>query len=409
MQKTLLISEIFPPIHGGSGRWFWELYSRLGNNYVIAAGKSTNCNISDNDSNLKIYRLPLKSAQWGVANLSALKFYFKSFFALKKIVKSEDIHLIHCGRVLPEGLLALLLKKTMGIKYMCYVHGEDLEASALSRELNTLTKLVMRNSDRIICNSRNSENIVKRIDSSVSSKIVVMHPGADTKRFVPIEFPDQQFLQKMRWSNKKIILTVGRLQARKGQDFMINAMPNILKTCPDAHYVVIGNGECEGLLRDTIDRLNLSQHVDVLTDCDDETMIACYQHCDVFILPNRTVEQDVEGFGMVLVEAQACGKPVIAGDSGGTVETLIPGKTGEIIDATSIENIESVVSKFLLNTDICREYGESGREHAVAQFDWDNAASHAKNMFELQSPEKSQPKSDKSLSDKKDLTSASTP
>ena len=69
------------------------------------------------------------------------------------------------------------------------------------------------------------------------------------------------------------------------------------------------------------------------------SLIKSYQQCDIFILPNRTIENDIEGFGMVLVEAQACGKPVIAGDSGGTAETMIVGKTGEIIDCSSPQSI----------------------------------------------------------------------
>lgn len=379
--KTLVLTQNFPPASGGSGRWFWELYSRLGNDYIVAADEMAESAVFDSTAPITIHRLPLYSPQWGVASLQGLKYYWQSFRALRRLVKEQDIDYIHCGRVLPEGLMAWMLRKTLGIPYLCYVHGEDLEASALSRELNSLTKLVMRGAEKIICNSHNSANIVSRVDESVNHKVTVMHPGADTKKFSPIESMDNDFLSCMGWQGKKVILTVGRLQARKGQDKMIEAMPEILKRCPQAHYVIIGHGESRSHLEDLIDSLELKEHVQMLTDCDDETMIKCYQHCDVFILPNRTEGQDIEGFGMVLVEAQACAKPVIAGNSGGTKETLISGETGEIVDATDVSALAAVITKFIEDPACCEVYGKAGRKHSVQAFDWENAAIHARSVF----------------------------
>ena len=379
--KTLVLTQNFPPASGGSGRWFWELYSRLGNDYIIAADEMAKADSFDASAPITIHRLPLYSSQWGIANLHGLKYYWRSFKALKQLVKEQNIDYIHCGRVLPEGLMAWMLKKTLGIPYLCYVHGEDLEASALSRELNSLTKLVMRSADKIICNSHNSANIVNRVDDSVNHKVTVMHPGADTSRFSPIDKKDEDFLNSMGWQGKRVILTVGRLQARKGQDKMIQAMPEIVKRCPQAHYVIIGHGESRAHLEQLIASMALHEHVQLLTDCDDETMIKCYQHCDVFILPNRTEGQDIEGFGMVLVEAQACAKPVIAGDSGGTKETLIPGETGDIVDATDTVALADVIIKFIEDPDRCEAYGSAGRKHSVQAFDWENAAINARSVF----------------------------
>jgi phosphatidylinositol alpha-1,6-mannosyltransferase len=379
--KTLVLTQNFPPASGGSGRWFWELYSRLGRDYIVVADNQADTSAFDQQSVLEIHRIPLYSPQWGVASLAGLKYYWQCFKYLKKLAKQQNIDIIHCGRVLPEGLMAFMLNKVIGIPYCCYVHGEDLEASAQSRELNALTKLVMGSARKIICNSQNSANIVKRVDSRVIDKVIVMHPGADTNTFVPVTEPDKSFIESMGWQDKKIILTVGRLQVRKGQDKMIEAMPQILQRCPSAHYVIIGHGECKERLETLISSLNLQKQVSLMTDCDDATMIKCYQHCDVFILPNRTEGQDIEGFGMVLVEAQACAKPVIAGDSGGTKETLIPGETGEIVDATSTTALCDVIDKFLSHPALCAQYGAKGRAHAVSQFDWDNSAKRAVALF----------------------------
>lgn len=379
--KTLVLSQNFPPASGGSGRWFWELYSRLGSDYIVAADQLGDYAEFDEAASLRIHRLALYSPQWGIASLVGLKYYWHTYRALKKLIKREGIQYIHCGRVLPEGLMALILKKTMGIEYLCYVHGEDLEASSQSRELNALAKLVMRNASKIICNSKNSANIVERVDNTVIDKAIVMHPGADTKQFFPAPATDTAFIEEMGWTGKRVILTVGRLQARKGQDKMIEAMPAILEQCPDTLYVIIGHGESQERLQGLIQSLGLEQQVQMLTDCDDETMIKCYQQCDVFILPNRTEGQDIEGFGMVLVEAQACSKPVIAGDSGGTKETLIPEQTGLIIDATDTGVIADAVCGLLQSPERIEAMGKAGREHAVKHFDWDQAAVNAAAIF----------------------------
>src|SRR4029453_2663396 len=119
-------------------------------------------------------------------------------------------------------------------------------------------------------------------------------------------------------TGRQVVLTVGALQKRKGQDMMIRALPAIRRRCPDVLYAMIG----EGWERPYLDKLVADHGVGDLvqfrgTPTDDE-MIRCYQQCDLFALPNRQVGWDLEGFGIVLIEAQACGKPVVAGTSGGT-------------------------------------------------------------------------------------------
>ena len=113
---------------------------------------------------------------------------------------------------------------------------------------------------------------------------------------------------------------------------------------------------------------------------DDEALIKCYQQCDIFILPNRTIDNDIEGFGMVLVEAQVCGKPVIAGDSGGTRETMNIGKTGHIIDCSSTENLLNGLSPILRNREIVD--GEVDiADYAKNRFNWDQHVAKAKRLF----------------------------
>ena len=380
-KRILVLTENFPPVSGGSGRWFWELYSRLpSDKIVVLTNEHPNATEFDNAAKMPIIRMPLSCSEWGLKSMSGLRFYFNAVRALKKIVKEHNIDEIHCGRVIHEGVSAWLLSLISNVKFVCYVHGEDVETAATSGEHNLMVKQVCKASQYLICNSHNSANIVKRLNYATDEKIEVLHPGVDAQVFKPAE-PDAAFKEKMGWTNKFVILTVGRLQQRKGQDKMIEAMPAILKQHPNALYAVVGSGECKQDLEHLIAQLNLEDHVQLLSEITDKDMIACYQQCDLFILPNRTIDNDIEGFGMVLVEAQACGKAVIAGDSGGTRETMLVGESGLVVDCSEAGNIANAILHLIAQGDLISNLGHTGREHVKTNLDWPVHTIEAKKLF----------------------------
>jgi phosphatidylinositol alpha-1,6-mannosyltransferase len=157
-------------------------------------------------------------------------------------------------------------------------------------------------------------------------------------------------------------------------------MPQLLKEFPDLFYAVVGRGECKEELTAMVEQNNLHDSVGIYSDMNDDELIQCYQQCDVFILPNRTIANDIEGFGMVLVEAQVCGKPVIAGDSGGTRETMDVGETGHIIDCSSpdslLNNLKRLLSKASI-TDDRVNIADFARE----RFSWGNHVKKAQSLF----------------------------
>ena len=141
--SSLLVSEVFPPVHGGSGRWFWEIYRRLPRaQYAIAAGEDPRQAEFDRTHNLRIARLPLKQASWGLRNWRGLMGYLATFRALRQLMMSEDVRALHCGRCLPEGFAAWMLRCWTGVPYIVYVHGEDATTAATSRELSWMVRRV---------------------------------------------------------------------------------------------------------------------------------------------------------------------------------------------------------------------------------------------------------------------------
>jgi phosphatidylinositol alpha-1,6-mannosyltransferase len=165
---------------------------------------------------------------------------------------------------------------------------------------------------------------------------------------------------------------------------MILALRALRRSVPNILYAIVGDGEEREDLEESVRREGLTNHVQFLGERDDADLIACYQQCDVFVLANRQVGQDIEGFGMVLLEAQACGKPVIAGASGGTAETMSIPETGCVIDCSNHSGLERQVTEWLADPQRLSRMGTAARAWAVDRFDWSALAGQAAALFQSQ-------------------------
>ena len=378
---TMLLSENFPPKVGGSSRWFWEIYRRLPRDkFLVAAGEDPNQEPFDRLHDLRIVRAPLTLPEWGIRSASGLRGYWRALNAVRKIIKTESVKTIHCGRCLPEGWLAWLIKQCDGIPYACYVHGEELNTAASSREFRWLVQRVFRSADFIIANSQNTAKILFEKWRIPPNRVRQLYPGVDLTRFAPAP-RSREVRSSLGWGDRPVIMTVGRLQKRKGHDQMILALKEIQKEGPDVLYAIVGNGEECSPLENLVAQQELGAHVQFLSAVPDDMLVRCYQQCDVFVLPNREFEGDFEGFGMVLLEAQACGKPVVAGASGGTVETMRVPDTGRIVPCDDSRELSAVIVELLKNPELRAPMGVAAREWVASHFDWEVLSLQAKTVF----------------------------
>jgi phosphatidylinositol alpha-1,6-mannosyltransferase len=380
----LLISEIFPPKTGGSGRWFWELYRRLPrDSYVIAAGEHPRQQAFDRMHDLRVVRLPLTMRAWGLRSLTGLKGYALAIRKLLPLVRREGISEVYCGRCVPEGIMALALKYWAGLPYACYVHGE--EGAPISREYYWLVRRVFRGAEFLIANTRNTLKVMQEDWGVAANRVRLLHPGVDTTRFEPAQ-RDPSFRDALGWGERPVVLTVSRLQLRKGHDQMILALGAIRRTVPDVLYAIAGDGEERPRLEELVAREGLGDHVQFLGEVDEDRLVQCYQQCDLFVLPNRQVGKDIEGFGLVLLEAQACGKPVVAGASGGTAETMDIPNTGLVVPCETPDELARVVAELLSDGGRMARMGRAARDWVVARFDWEPLARQAEQIFPLRPP-----------------------
>lgn len=385
MKTALLLSEIFPPKTGGSGRWLWEVYRRLPRGqFVIAAGEDARALEFDRSHDAKVCRVPLGFSTWGIANLRGMSAYWRGLQAVRHIMQSQHpvrVGHLHCARCLPEGWIGWLVKRLYGIPYICYVHGEEANYAKSSRELGWMMRRVLAGAQFTIANSQNTRSLLRQDWQLPEKKIRLLHPGVDTKRFIPAK-RDAETRRRLGWGERPVVLTVGRLDERKGHDRTIEAMVRIRKLVPDILYSIVGDGIQRQRLELLVQQYDVGGSVEFRGEPVDDELIECYQQCDLFVLANRQVGQDIEGFGMVLVEAQSCGKPVIAGDSGGTAETMRVGESGLILDCTTADQLVEVIPKLLLDETLRVRMGAAGRQFVVENLDWEPLAAQALAIFQ---------------------------
>lgn len=394
--KSLLITENFPPGVGGSGRWFWELYRRLPtDSIVIAAGAQPKAKVFDRGHSLNLQRVPLTFPTRFIRPQSFGP-YRLAMKTLIDVVRTEGIQRVQAGRCLPEGLLALAVSKRTGIPYTCFAHGEEVNLSNDetspgwlerrvygSRELGLIVGLVLSQARLVIANSQNTRSILVDRWQLPAERVEVLNPGVDTSLFNPVP-RSADIRHKLGWEDRPVILTVGRLQKRKGHDLLIRALPDLLTTLPDVLYAIAGSGEELESLRRLVADTGLGEHVQFLTNLDDQELAECYQQCDLFVLPNRDLDGDIEGFGMVLLEAQACGKPVIAGSTGGTAETMSTPETGLLVDVEEHQELVRVLTDLLIDPERLQTMGTRARSWIEERFDWDVLGHRAQELFDRQ-------------------------
>lgn len=171
-------------------------------------------------------------------------------------------------------------------------------------------------------------------------------------------------------SDSKILLTISHLVKRKGHDLVIRALSNIVKEQPDIYYIIVGRGPEEERLRKLSIQLGVDNRV-VFAGFVPQSELNDYMNaCDIFVMPNRNEEGDVEGYGIVFIEANACKKAVIAGNSGGAVDAVIDGETGFLIDSLSEEHLRTTIMKLINDEELCKKIGEQGYNRAVNQLNW---------------------------------------
>ncbi|MBS0510331.1 MAG: glycosyltransferase family 4 protein [Proteobacteria bacterium] len=369
--RYLVLTELFLPTKGGTAVWFDEVYRRLGGKEIhIVTADVPGAHEYDVGHPNNVHRLNLKRVPW--LRPESLAMYLKFFAKSLWLALTNRFDAIHAGRALPEGLVAWLVARLTGRPVAIYAHGEELTGWGKGKKYKAMC-FALRHADRVIANSDFTRDTLVGMGVK-PERIDLIHPGVDIARFRPgLPFQDLRDSLSLG-AGAKLILSVGRLSRRKGFDTVIRCLPDLTKSGLNVHYAIVGIGEDEAYLDALAREVGVAERVHRLGHVPMDDLPRWYNACDVFVLANRDVGGDTEGFGIVFLEAAACGKPAIAGRAGGTGSAVLDGVTGVRVDASSSAELLQAFSSILNDEDTRKRLGAAGLARTTQSLSWQAVA-----------------------------------
>jgi len=288
-----------------------------------------------------------------------------------RIIKESDIHVAAFGAAAPLGLLSSSMKRAGVQKTVALTHGHEVWWAKVFPFNLALRKIGTTVDSLTYLGEFTQRAIARSLSKGSAEKMIKIAPGIDVDHFSPQD--SSQLRRNLRLENKRVIVSVGRLVHRKGQDHLIQALPEILKSVPDAHILMVGQGPYLSHLKKLVEDLNLVDHVSFIGRIQYAQLPQYICVGDVFIMPSRSrfFGLEVEGLGIVYLEASACGLPVIAGSSGGAPDAVLEGVTGIVVDGENNNEIAAAAIKLLNDLDGARAMGLAGREWIIENWRWE--------------------------------------
>jgi len=361
----LVITWNFPPRRGGIESLVSDLCAGLRQRHtvlVITAHVQSPPHVESN-----VFRAP-----WPGLIPFALYAFWRGVTLL---FRNPAIKVIFGGSVLVTPVV-LMLARLFGRKVIVQAHGLDVVYS--SRLYQALCVRWLKFCDRIIANSAYTASLVARTVPR-EQRISVIPPGVHPERFNLK--PDVEVLKKQfALEGRQVILFVGRLARRKGvKQFVEKSLARIVRHMPDVCFVIVGDNPTESLtcqddilseIVATIDEMKLQNHARLLGTLSDDEVVKLYQLCDVVVLPALASPDDVEGFGIVLLEAAAAGKPVVATRVGGIPESVEDGKSGVLVEPDDHDGLSRALIELLGDDRKRLTSGRYAKNRVTEQFSW---------------------------------------
>lgn len=307
---------------------------------------------------------------------------FNLYRYLLKVVDEKDISHIICFHWDVFGFAAMLVSKRKKIPFYIVAHGLDVIrrertfAWIIKYSLQwLLQKIVFNNAKGIFVNSNYTKSIVME-NADTDKNIYVTYCGVDINKYFKWD-TRPVYDSPLVGNNTKILLSINRLVKRKGMDNAIKAFSEFLKNHNDSNvlYLIGGAGPDRQRLKEIVGELGLQNRVIFLGFISEDQKSRYYNLADVFIMPSREEKDgDVEGFGIVFLEANACEKPVIAGNSGGVSDAVQDGYSGLLVNPLDIQDIMSKIEKLVMDDAYSEQLGTQGRKRVEDHFRWDIVA-----------------------------------
>ncbi|MGH2659384.1 MAG: glycosyltransferase family 4 protein [Actinomycetota bacterium] len=363
MPRTLLVTNDYPPRVGGIQRTLHALVRELPPDRIaVFAPRWAGSEAFDAAEPYRVIREPREFA-WPTP---------KTRGRLTRAVHETGARVVLFGDAMPLAAAGPGLARR-GVPYLVAAHGFDFWLSLIPGAHASLRYMTSRASRvPVMC----SAFIARVVRTAVPDRVPVsvLYPGADVDAFHP-GLPTEEIRERHGLADRPVVVCVSRLVARKGQDVLIRAMPEIRRRVPDAALLLVGGGR----YRPSLEKLAADAppgSVVFAGQVSEGELPRYYTAGDVFAMPcrSRLGGLEVEGWGNVFIEAAACGRPVVVGDSGGARESLIDGETGVLVNGREVSAVADAVATLLSDPALAERMGKAGRERVERFYTWPRAA-----------------------------------
>jgi phosphatidylinositol alpha-1,6-mannosyltransferase len=292
--------------------------------------------------------------------------------AVRKIARERSIATVFFGAAAPLGLLAQGLRRAGVMRIVALTHGHEVWWAKVWPFSWAIRRIGSGVDHLTYLGSYTQSQISQSLSKRAQNAMVKIAPGIDTEHFAPQESASQ-LRAELGLTDKKVIVSVGRLVHRKGQDTLVEALPAILSSVPDAHLIFVGEGPYKDYLVKRASELKVMQAITFIGRIQYAQLPRYICVGDIFAMPSRSrlAGLEVEGLGIVYLEASACGLAVIGGKSGGAPDAVLEGETGFAVDGTSPQEVASAAIKLLNDPALAQQMGARGRKWIIEEWRWE--------------------------------------
>ncbi|MCF2531238.1 glycosyltransferase family 4 protein [Yinghuangia soli] len=374
--RTLIVTNDFPPRPGGIQSFVHSMALRLPSDSVVVYTSSWKDNaevrVFDREQPFPVVRDATKMM---VPNPWV-------FRRAKEIAQAEKCDAVWFGAAAPLGLMGVGLREAGVTRLVATTHGHEAGWAQLPVSRGLMRRIGDSVDTVTYLGEYTRSKIAPVLSPQAAARMVQLPPGVDESVFRPGVGGDE-VRARHGLSDRPVAVCVSRLVKRKGQDTLIRAMPEILRRVPDAALLVVGGGPYRGDLEKLVDQVGVRRSVVFTGPVPWAELPAHHEAGDVFAMPCRTRRKglDVEGLGIVYLEASAVGRPVVAGNSGGAPDAVLDGETGYVVDGRSPAQTADRVAELLLDPVKAKAMGERGRRWVEESWRWDLLAERLRGLL----------------------------
>jgi phosphatidylinositol alpha-1,6-mannosyltransferase len=368
----VVLAGDYPPALGGIQRYAHELANALhlrGVAVAVIASAQPGDEEFDRAQPFPTLRVPCPTKQAATLNMLAA---LNSPQLLTELGGAPE--LVFCANWFPEGPAARLYHQRGGAPYVLLSHGRETTLTGLNLVKYLMQRNVVGGAAAGVTNSNYTAGQVQRRGLAPERTRVIL-AGVRPEDFQPESHRIAALRERFGLSGKRVLLTVSRLVARKGQLQVLRALPRIRERVPEAHYLIVGEGPEEDHIKAEIERLDLAAAVTLAGAVSHQELPHLYALADIFVMTSLDLPgQPIEGFGLVYLEAALCGTPVVAGNTGGVADAVLDGETGLLVDPRETEQIAAACLRLLEDPSLAAGLVAASKRRISRSLTWDHVA-----------------------------------